>query len=137
MEKKSVPVFCKNEGKQVGTLELIPGVAKITTTTFMNSFVPMSPDYRFAAGAGRDYKSATCAKCGGILGIKTDEKPESPKLKEARQQARDRAKVTAQQMTTGPRGQNLSAPVGRSLESKSSEDEIVGIVLGRTTLKIE
>lgn len=135
MEKKSVQVFCANEGKQVGEIELFPGVVKMTIATFRSSFVPISSDYRL--GDVKDYSQATCPKCGGNLCIKVDVKKESDKLKEMRRAARDRAMAVANQMTTGPSGQKLSDAATRTLESRTSDDGLVEIIIGKMTIKVE
>lgn len=137
MEKRAIQVYCQNEGVVVGHMELVPGIAKLTAMTFINSFVPVSGDYRLAYKMPDRMQHAKCPKCGGALGIISNRKKESETLQRARQAARERARASAQQMSTGPNGQNLNSSVGKVIESRSAQDGIDIIFFNRMKIKIE
>jgi len=137
MEKKAISVFCDNENKQVGILELFPGENLLTNSIFLGSFVPVSHEYTIAGGKLKAGAYALCPRCGGRLCLVNDSKTEDAELTKLRNEARARAKAIAMGITSGPKGQNLVSPVGNVVESRTAESNLSEIVLSKTKVIVQ
>ena len=133
---KKVEVFCENELAVVGHISGF-GEMLLTPSIFITSFLPGKPEYTF-----RDTRSlrsgsiAGCPRCGGRLVIQKGKNENADIEKLKRNAARERAKMIAGTMTSGPSGQALTAPVSKILSSNTSESEFAEIVLGKTKIVI-